>query len=69
MFTFERVLSPIPDWIIKGTIVDSQGNVIYDCGPNGISLNQWWNSQSEEFQRNYVQQFSAEMALQIVSTL
>ena len=69
MATFHKVNSPIPDWLIIGTIQDAHGNVIYDFGPNGTSLNQWWNSQTDDFQLDYVNQFATVMTRQIVDNL
>lgn len=66
MVTFERVLTPVPDWLIKGTIQDNSGNVLYDFGSNGLSVNSWWNSQPEDFQREYVLLFSAVIGKQLV---
>lgn len=66
MITFERVLTPVPDWLIKGTIQDNSGNVLYDFGSNGLSINSWWNSQPEDFQREYVLLFSAVIGKQLV---
>lgn len=66
MITFDRVLTPVPDWLIKGTIQDNSGNVVYDFGPDGLSINTWWNSQPEEFQREYVLLFSAIIGQQLI---
>ena len=66
MITFDRVLTPVPDWLIKGTIQDNSGNVLYDFGPDGLSINTWWNSQPEEFQREYVFLFSAIIGQQLI---
>ena len=66
MVTFDRVLTPVPDWLIKGTIQDNSGNVLYDFGPDGLSINTWWNSQPEEFQREYVLLFSAIIGQQLI---
>ncbi len=66
MITFDRVLTPVPDWLIKGTIQDNSGNVLYDFGPDGLSINTWWNSQPEEFQREYVLLFSAIIGQQLI---
>ena len=66
MVTFEHITSPVPDWLIKGTIQDDAGNVVYDFGVDGLSINQWWNSQPEDFQREYVLLFSAVIGKQIV---
>ena len=66
MVTFERVLTPVPDWLIKGTIQDKYGNVLHDFGANGLSINQWWNDQPDDFQREYVLLFSPIIGQQIV---
>ena len=66
MITFERVLTPVPDWLIKGTIQDNNDNVLYDFGPDGLSINTWWNDQPEEFQREYVLLFSAIIGQQLI---
>jgi hypothetical protein len=66
MITFDRVLTPVPDWLIKGTIQDDSGNVLYDFGSDGLSINTWWNSQPDEFQREYVLLFSAIIGQQLI---
>ena len=63
-----RVTQPIPDWNIKADITDDTGNVLSSFGVNGTSVNNWWNSQSEEFQLEYVGIFMSVMAVQIEST-
>jgi len=63
-----RVTQPIPDWNIKADITDDSGNVLSSFGVNGTSVNNWWNSQSEEFQLEYVGIFISVMAVQIEST-
>jgi hypothetical protein len=45
-----RVTSPVPDWIIKADVYDTEGNKVADFGADGISMNTWWNSQPETFQ-------------------
>jgi len=45
-----RVTSPIPNWIIKADVYDTDGNKIADFGVDGTDVNTWWNSQTEEFQ-------------------
>lgn len=47
---FIRVLSPVPNWIIKADVYDTDGNKITDFGVDGTDVNTWWNSQTEEFQ-------------------
>jgi hypothetical protein len=63
-----RVTQPIPDWNIKADIIDDAGNVLSSFGVNGTSVNNWWNSQSEEFQLEYVGIFMSVMAVQIEGT-
>ena len=63
--TLTRVTSPVPDWNIKADITDDAGNVVATFGPNGTSINEWWNQQTEEFQREYVLIFMSIMANQI----
>lgn len=60
-----KVAQPIPDWIVKADITDDAGNVIADFGPDGTSVNEWWNQQTDEFQREYVLIFISIMANQI----
>lgn len=63
-----RVLQPVPDWVVSADITDDDGNVIDTFGVSGTSINTWWNSQSEDFQLEYVRIFMSIMAEQIVST-
>lgn len=63
--TLTRVTSPVPDWNIKADITDDAGNVVATFGVNGTSVNEWWNQQTEEFQREYVLIFMSIMANQI----
>lgn len=63
-----RVTQPIPDWNIKADITDDSGNVLSTFGVDGTSINDWWNSQSEEFQLEYVGIFMSVMAQQIAGT-
>jgi hypothetical protein len=65
--TFTNVTSPVPDWIIKADMVDDDGNLLGTFGPDGTSVNTWWNQQSIEFQREYIYQFMSVMANQIVT--
>ena len=63
-----RVTQPIPDWNIKADITDDAGSVLSSFGVNGTSVNNWWNSQSEKFQLEYVGIFMSVMAVQIEGT-
>jgi hypothetical protein len=63
-----RVTQPVPDWNVKADITDDTGNVISTFGVDGTSLNSWWNSQSQEFQIQYVSIFMSIMAQQSVGT-
>jgi aminopeptidase-like protein len=45
-----RVTVPVPNWIVKADVYDTEGNKVADFGPDGTDINSWWNSQSEEFQ-------------------
>jgi hypothetical protein len=45
-----KVTSPVPDWIIKADVYDTDGNKVADFGVDGVSINSWWNSQLEDFQ-------------------
>lgn len=63
-----RVTQPIPDWNIKADITDDSGNVLSTFGVDGTSVNDWWNSQPEDFQLEYVRIFMSVMAVQIAGT-
>jgi len=63
-----RVTQPVPDWNVKADITDDAGNVLSTFGVNGTSVNNWWNSQSQEFQIQYVSIFMSIMAQQSVGT-
>lgn len=63
--TLTKINVPIPDWNIKADITDDNGNVVATFGINGTSINEWWNQQTEEFQREYVLIFMSIMANQI----
>jgi hypothetical protein len=47
---FTRITSPVPNWIVKADITDEEGNVIANFGVDGVDINTWWNTQTEEFQ-------------------
>lgn len=47
---FTRITTPIPNWIVKADITDEEGNVIANFGVDGVDINTWWNTQTEEFQ-------------------
>jgi hypothetical protein len=61
-----RITQPVPDWNVKGDITDDAGNVLSTFGVDGTSVNNWWNSQSQEFQIQYVSIFMSIMAQQSV---
>jgi hypothetical protein len=61
-----RVTQPVPDWNVKADITDDAGNVLSTFGVDGTSVNNWWNSQSEDFQIQYVSIFMSIMAQQSV---
>lgn len=63
----ERVLSPVPDWVVKADITTDDGTVVQTFGVDGTSINTWWNSQTEEFQREYVLIFMSIMVEQMVN--
>jgi len=63
-----RITLPVPDWNVKADITDDAGNVLSTFGVNGTSVNNWWNSQSQEFQIQYVSIFMSIMAQQSVGT-
>jgi len=39
-----RVTQPVPNWIIKADVYDTEGNKVADFGPDGTDINSWWNS-------------------------
>lgn len=47
---FTRITTPVPNWIVKADITDQEGNVIANFGVDGVDINTWWNTQTEEFQ-------------------
>lgn len=61
----ERVTTPVPDWIVKADVTMDDGTVVGTFGIDGTSINTWWNSQTEEFQRQYVLIFMAIMVEQM----
>jgi len=63
-----RITLPVPDWNVKADITDDAGNVLSTFGVDGTSVNNWWNSQSQEFQIQYVSIFMSIMAQQSVGT-
>lgn len=52
-----RVTSPVPNWIVKADVYDTDGNKVADFGVDGIDINSWWNSQTEEFQLDILSVF------------
>jgi hypothetical protein len=63
----QRVTSPTPDWVVKADITLDDGTVVQTFGVDGTSLNTWWNSQSEEFQKEYLLIFMSIMVDQMVN--
>jgi hypothetical protein len=61
-----RITQPVPDWNVKADITDDAGNILSTFGVDGTSVNNWWNSQSQEFQIQYVSIFMSIMAQQSV---
>ena len=45
-----RVTVPVPNWIVKADVYDTEGNKVADFGVDGTDINSWWNSQPDEFQ-------------------
>lgn len=52
-----RVLTPVPNWIIKADVYDTNGNKVADFGPDGTDVNSFWNSRSEAFQIDILDMF------------
>ena len=59
-------LSP-GDWRVFGDIYDNDGNLLGTFGPDGTSMNQWWVTQDNNFQYDYVNLFAQVMAQQIAA--
>ena len=62
------------DWMISGDIYDNDNVKIGsfnqtepDGSVVGTSLNQWWVRQDQDFQRQFVSQFSYYMAVEITT--
>lgn len=45
-----RVTVPVPNWIVKADVYDTEGNKVADFGVDGTDINHWWNSQPDGFQ-------------------
>jgi hypothetical protein len=56
---FTRITTPVPNWIVKADITDEEGNVVADFGADGVDINSWWNTQTEEFQLDILAIFVA----------
>jgi len=52
-----RVTAPVPNWIVKADVYDTEGNKVADFGLDGTDINSWWNSQSDEFQLDILSVF------------
>ena len=59
--------APSTDWRVYGDIYDNEGNLIGTFGVDGTSMNQWWVTQDDNFQYDYVNLFGQVMAQQIVA--
>ena len=66
-FRIEKEPAPSTDWRVFGDIEDDAGNLLGTFGPDGTSVNIWWVTQDESFQRGIVDQFAVIMAQQIVA--
>ena len=52
-----RVTQPVPNWIIKADVYDTEGNKVADFGPDGTDINSWWNNQPDDFQLDILGMF------------
>jgi hypothetical protein len=59
--------APSTDWRVFGDIYDNEGNLLGTFGVDGTSMNQWWVTQDDNFQYDYVNLFGQVMAQQIVA--
>ena len=59
--------APSTDWRVFGDIYDNDGNLLGTFGVEGTSMNQWWVTQDDNFQYDYVNLFGQVMAQQIVA--
>lgn len=66
-FRIEKEPAPSTDWRVFGDIEDDSGNLLGTFGPDGTSVNVWWVTQDESFQRGIVDQFAVIMAQQIAA--
>ena len=66
-FRIEKEPAPSTDWRVFGDIYDNDGNLIGTFGVDGTSMNQWWVTQDDNFQYDYVNLFGQVMAQQIVA--
>jgi hypothetical protein len=59
--------APSTDWRVFGDIYDNEGNLLGTFGVDGTSMNEWWVTQDDNFQYDYVNLFGQVMAQQIVA--
>jgi hypothetical protein len=59
--------APSTDWRVFGDIYDNDGNLLGTFGVDGTSMNEWWVTQDDNFQYDYVNLFGQIMAQQIVA--
>jgi hypothetical protein len=66
-YRIEKEPAPSTDWRVFGDICDDAGNLIGTFGVDGTSMNQWWVTQDDNFQYDYVNLFGQVMAQEIVA--
>jgi hypothetical protein len=66
-FRIEKEPAPSTDWRVFGDIEDDAGNLLGTFGADGTSVNIWWVTQDQTFQRDVVGQFAVIMAQQIAA--
>ena len=66
-FRIEKEPAPSTDWRVFGDIEDDNGQPLGTFGVDGTSMNQWWVTQDDNFQYDYVNLFGQVMAQQIVA--
>jgi hypothetical protein len=66
-YRIEKEPAPSTDWRVFGDICDDAGNLIGTFGVDGTSMNQWWVTQDDNFQYDYVNLFGQIMAQEIVA--
>jgi len=71
MKTKNAFIKPNPDqqgdWLVFADVYDDNDNLIGSFGDNGTSLLAWWSNKPQDWQFNYVIQFSIIMADNLAS--